>query len=53
MNTPKKYKIAIEILKLELIVKKNNLAIVNKKAVLNVKKQIKNLKAVLIILEGR
>lgn len=53
MNNPKKYKITIEVLKELLIIKKNNLGQVKPDAIKKIKKMIKNLKAVLVILEGR
>lgn len=53
MNMPKKYRIAIEVLKQELEIKKNNLLKVDKSVIKRVEKMIKNIKAVLELLEGR
>lgn len=53
MITPKNYRTAIKVLKQELVIKKNNLGQVDKRALKRVRKMIKNLKAVLVILEGR
>ena len=53
MNNPKKYKITIEVLKQELAIKNNSLGQVDKRAIKSVRKIIKNLKAILEILEGR